>query len=46
MWDDHLTQVEVGSEVKGFPKDVCEGSQVNNLNVGMIGTRAGGKKRE
>lgn len=32
--------MEVGSEVKGFPKHVCEGLQVNNLNVGMVGTRA------
>lgn len=39
MRDDHFTQVEVGSEVKGFPKHVCERSQVNNLNVDIIRTR-------
>lgn len=34
--------MEVWSEVKGFPKDVSEESQVNNLNVVMNGTRTGG----
>ena len=29
--------MEVGSEVKGFPKHVCEGSKVNHLNVDMMG---------
>lgn len=43
MRDDHLTHREVWSEVKGFPKHVCEGLQVNYLNVDMI--RIGGKRR-
>lgn len=46
MWDDHFTQVEVGSEVKGFPKHVCEGMQVNNLKVGMIGARVEKDRRK
>ena len=31
--------MEVGSEVEGFLKDVSKGLQVNNLNVGIIGTK-------
>lgn len=46
MRDDHLPQVEIRGEVKGVPKQVCEASQVNNLNVGMIGTRVGKIGRE
>lgn len=45
MRDDHLPEVEVTSKVKGVPEHVCEGSQVNNLNVGVIGTRVKKKRR-
>ena len=44
MWDDHLTQVEVRGEVKGFPKHVREGSQIDNLE--MIGKRGGGGRNK
>lgn len=35
--DDHLTHVKVGRKVKGFPKHVRKGLQVNNLKVGVNG---------
>lgn len=38
--------MEVRGEVKGVPKHACEGSQVNNLKVGVVGTRVRKEERE
>lgn len=36
MWDNHLTQVEVGGEVKGASEQLCERPQADNLKMNAI----------
>lgn len=44
MWNDHHTQMEVRSKVKGFPERVGNGLEIDNLITDLIRTED--KKQE